>query len=63
MAVIDLGKKISKYKKGWVALTPDSKRVVGSGNSLHEALEKAREKGVKDPTLLKVPIPHRIFLG
>ena len=61
--MINLGPTLKKYKKGWVALTPDSKRVVASGNSLHEALEKAREKGVQDPTLLKVPLSYGIYVG
>jgi len=40
-------------EKLWVALSPDRKKVVGSGKTPKEALEKAKEKRVEKPTLLQ----------
>ncbi len=40
-------------KRFWVALSPDRKKVVGSGKTPKEALEKAKEKRVDKPTLLQ----------
>jgi hypothetical protein len=61
--MVDLRKILSKYKKGWLALSPDNKSLIASGNTLKEVLEKARTKGIKNPTLLKVPPLDRPFIG
>ena len=39
--------------KLWVALSPDRKKVVGSGKTPKEALEKAKEREIEKPTLLQ----------
>lgn len=63
MAIIDLSKILSKYKKGWLALSPDNRKLIATGKTLGEALEKARKKGVENPGLLKAtPVPH-LFVG
>lgn len=63
MAIIDLSKILSKYKKGWLALSPDNWELIATGKTLEEALEKAREKGVKNPGLLKAAPVDRLFIG
>ena len=51
----DLTKIISPYvpKKLWVALSPDRRRVVGSGKTPKEAMAKAKEKKVEKPTIVQ----------
>ena len=63
MSVVDLSKKISKYNKGWLAITPDNKKVVAFADSIDQVLKKARANGVQDPTLLKVPVAKHYFIG
>ena len=51
----NLTKILLPYTKDrlWVALSPDRKKVVGSGKTPKEALEEAKEKKVERPTLLQ----------
>lgn len=42
------------YQNKWVALTEDDK-VISADPRLDKALSKARDKGVKDPIITKVP--------
>jgi len=63
MAIIDLSKILSKYKKGWLALSPDNRKLIAAGRSLEEVLEKARRKGVVNPGLLKATPVNRLFIG
>ncbi len=51
----DLTKILLPYaeKKLWVALSPDRKKVIGSGRNPKEALEEAKESKVEKPTLLQ----------
>lgn len=63
MAIIDLSKILSKHQKGWLALSPDNRKLIATGRSLEEVLEKAREKGVVNPGLLKATPVDRFFVG
>lgn len=49
---IDLAKLLKKHTKGWVALSSDFKKVVGSGKTPKEALKAPRAKGIKKPVLI-----------
>lgn len=49
---INLVKPLKRYTKGWVALSPDFKKVVGSGKTPSEALKVPRAKGIKNPILI-----------
>lgn len=60
---IDLSKILSKYKKGWLALTPNNKRLVAAGATLEEVLTKARRKGVNNPTVFKSAPIENYFIG
>ncbi len=51
------------YKGKWVALKSDEKTVVASGGNAKVVYEKAIKKGVKIPTLLKVPTASVPFVG
>ena len=55
MPVIDMVKIEKRYAGKWIALSDNRKKVVGSGDSLKEALSNARKQGYKDPILSKIP--------
>lgn len=61
--IIDLSKILAKYKKGWLALSPDNKRLVAAGITLDEVLKRAKRKGVEKPSLLKVAPFKNYFIG
>ena len=61
--MINLSKILSKYKKGWIALAPNNKHLLAVGHTLEEALEKAKKKGVENPTLLKLGPFKYLFTG
>ncbi len=60
MKPIDLSKLLIKYKKGWVALTPDSRRFLASAKSLKAVMERAKKMGVNNPSVFK-PAPVKNF--
>lgn len=51
---VDLSKKLKPYENKWVALSLDHKKILGVGNTLKEAKEKA-EKKAKKYVFLKLP--------
>ncbi len=51
---IDLSKKLLPYENKWVALSEDSKQILGAGRTLNEAKKQAEKKGRKY-LFLKVP--------
>ena len=52
---IQLAKLLEPYRGKWVTLTRDEKAVLGSGDTIDEALKAAEEKGELLPFLIKVP--------
>jgi|HubBroStandDraft_1064217.scaffolds.fasta_scaffold453094_1 hypothetical protein len=42
-------------RSSWIALSEDSSRIVGVGNTMKEAVSKAAENGVEDPVLTMTP--------
>ncbi len=52
---IHLAKLLEPYKGKWVTLTKDEKSVLGSGNTIDEALNAAETKGELMPLLIRVP--------
>jgi hypothetical protein len=52
---IHLAKLLEPYKGKWVTLTRDEKVVLGSGNTIDEALKAAEKVGELLPLLIKVP--------
>ena len=53
----DFAELLKPYSSGWVALTPDETKVVGAGETLQEALERAKKEGYLEPVFLKVIPP------
>ena len=52
---IDLTGILEPYLNKWVALSKDQTIVVGSGDTLTEALQKAQRKGAEQPVIMFVP--------
>lgn len=59
----DFSKILSKYKKGWIALTSDNKKVVATGTTLKSVLEKSAKNGVKEPSIIKAAPIDNLFIG
>lgn len=60
---INLSRILSKYKKGWLALTPNNKKLVATGTTLEEVLVKAKKKGIDNPTVFKSAPVENYFIG
>ena len=42
-------------RDGWIALSEDESRIVGSGSTMEEAVSAAANQGVDEPVLVKSP--------
>lgn len=58
----DLTKLLVPYASGWVALSADEQRVVGAGETLQEAHDKAIAQYEPDPIYIKVIPPSEGYL-
>ena len=54
---------LSEYKGDWIAYEPDSRRIVGTGESLKIVKQVAAKKGVKKYILMEVPKSGTPFAG
>ena len=52
---IDLTEILEPYLNKWVALSSDQTVVIGSGDTLPEALSEAQRKGAEQPVFMFVP--------
>jgi hypothetical protein len=56
MKPIDLTEALRGAPAGeWIALSKGDNRIVGTGKTIEEALQKARHNGNEDPVVMKVP--------
>ena len=62
MKTQDLSKSLKKYSNKWVALKPDTSKVIASGNSLGGVIKKARESGISDPVITRVPKDYGVYV-
>ena len=44
-----------KYQNKWIAFSNDEKEILAADRSFTKAMEKANQKGEKDPVMFKVP--------
>lgn len=58
----DLTKLLAPYTSGWVALSPDERRVVGAGETLQEAHDEAIVHFEPDAVYVKVIPPAEGYL-
>ncbi len=63
MKPIDYSPIFKKYAGQWVALKSDEKTVVATSRSAGKAFRKAKEEGVKEPILFKVPTKSIPYIG
>jgi hypothetical protein len=42
----------------WVAISRDQERVVGTGETIDEAIEHAQQNGEKTPFIIRVPLEN-----
>jgi len=61
--IVDLSKILSKYKKGWLALSADNKSLIATGKTLEDVLQKSKEKGITNPSVLKAAPVNNLFVG
>ncbi|EKE06032.1 MAG: hypothetical protein ACD_19C00114G0004 [uncultured bacterium] len=54
---------LKNIKSGWVALTPNNEKLVAKGPSLKQVLEKAKKKGITNPSVLKTSSLDKYFIG
>ncbi|MEK7127655.1 MAG: DUF5678 domain-containing protein [Patescibacteria group bacterium] len=59
---VDLSKTLKNYKNEWLALNPDSLKVVATGNKPKNVLEDARNKGILSPVLTKAPANYGTYI-
>ncbi len=56
MKALDMTKVYKNYRGRWVALeAPNSNKVIVSGKTLAEVLEKAKKKGFNLPLVTQIP--------
>lgn len=61
--MVNLSKILAKNKKGWLAFAPSNWRLVAKGKTLKEVLERAREKGIENPSILKAAPVKNLLVG
>ena len=59
----DLTNIYEKYKGLWVAFDEKLKKVVSADANAKKTYEKALKKGVKNPTLFRVPKQNSAYFG
>lgn len=54
---------IKNYPGKWVAIHPITEKVIAKGSNAVRVQEEAQKKGVKIPTLFKVPTKYLPYIG
>ena len=62
MKPVDMTPFYKKYRGYYLALSDDRKKVLAKGHTAEEALKEAKEKGIKDPLLARIPWENRSYL-
>jgi len=60
---VDLTELLARYLSGWVALSSDKTRIVGSGSTLEEAHEQAIEHYAAGAVFVKVIPPEEGYVS
>ncbi len=58
----DLSKILDRYSSQWVALEPETNKVVASGVQPKAVLDEARASGTKHPILTRVPKNYGTYI-
>lgn len=59
---IDLSKSLKSYSSKWVALKPDTSRVIAVGDSPKYVIALARKNGIDSPVLTRVPKDYGAYI-
>ncbi|OGZ46284.1 MAG: hypothetical protein A3J54_02630 [Candidatus Ryanbacteria bacterium RIFCSPHIGHO2_02_FULL_45_13b] len=59
----NLGKILKSYEEKWVALSPDKRRVISSGDTLKEVESKIDSKDIEHVIFMKVPPSGMVFIA
>lgn len=62
MKTQDFSKSLKGYSSKWIALEPQTTKVVAVGNSPKTVIEKARKIGVDSPVLTRVPKDYGTYI-
>ena len=60
--VVDLSKTLKSYSSKWIALKPDTLRVIAVGNKAENVINEARKKGTKNPILTRAPKDYGTYI-
>lgn len=63
MKPIDYSPIFKKYSGQWVALKSDERTVVAASRSASKVFQEAKEGGIKEPILFKVPTKSVPYIG
>jgi len=63
MKPIDYSPIFKKYSGQWVALKSDERTVVAASRSANKAFKGARNEGIKEPVLFKIPTQSVPYIG
>lgn len=58
----DFSEALKGYSSKWVALKPQTTKVVAVGNNLKVVIEKARKRGIASPVLTRVPKDYGAYI-
>lgn len=59
---IDFSKTLKKYSSEWIALEPDTMRVIITGKAPKGVLKEARKRGVSHPVLTRAPKDYGTYI-
>ena len=59
---VDLSETLRKYSSEWIALEPNTMKVVAVGKLPKNALDKARNKGINHPVLTRAPKDYGTYI-
>lgn len=62
LKTLDFSKSLKKYSEKWLALKPDSNKVVASGKELKKVIEEAKKKGVSHPVVTRAPKNYGAYI-
>lgn len=58
----DLSKTLKDYSNIWLALDPDSMKVIATGKEPKIAISKARKNGIKNPVITRAPKNYGAYI-
>lgn len=58
----DFSKTLKNFSSTWVALNPNDNKAVASGKTPKAVIEEAREKGVGNPIVTRVPKNYGAYI-